>query len=332
MPPPSATSEQRHPVLAGFSDHLAQILTGRGKRLSPHTVRAYVSRVAGYLDWLDACDPEQWHGDPLRKHGSAQLAVDDYRSHLLTVQKRSIETVNAHLTAVSTFYLWRGLSRIVHPSARIDVPDRAPEALDSDDVKRLLDFVDTRANDPEKGPETRLDQALIYVAYFAGLRVDELAALDVEDVPLTARGGQVIVRQGKGGKPRSVPVAPELRPVLERWRGRRLYAHGENSGPVPLFLGERGRLGTSGIRRRVAAVGKRIKLDLHPHQLRHSFGKKLADQGIPLRRVAELMGHSRTETTNKYTAPTEQDLADDVEALSVRDVAPRPRDEEKEER
>lgn len=318
MPTPSATSEQRHPALAGFSEHLAQILTGRGKRLSTHTVRAYVSRTAAYLDWLDACDPEQWHGDPLRKHGSAQLAVNDYRSHLLTVRKRSIETVNAHLTAVSTFYLWRGLSQVVNPSARIDIPDRAPDALDDEDVKRLLDLVDTRANDTEKGPETRLDQALIYVAYFTGLRVDELAALDVEDVPLTARGGQVIVRHGKGGKPRSVPVSPELRPVLERWRGQRLYDHGANPGPVPLFLGKRGRLGTSGIRRRIAAIGDRIRMDLHPHQLRHSFGKRLSDQGKPLRHVADLMGHSRTETTNKYTAPTEQDLADDMEALSVR--------------
>lgn len=44
--------------------------------------------MIGYLEWLDGCAPEQWHGDPMTEAGPARLAVASYRSHLLTVAKR----------------------------------------------------------------------------------------------------------------------------------------------------------------------------------------------------------------------------------------------------
>lgn len=322
----SSTTPNGTPSLDGFAVYLAGIRTSRGRPLSPHTQRNYRSRVAAYLDWLADCDPTQWHGDPLTTTGPAQLAADAYRSHLLTVQKKSHETVNAHLTALDAYYRWRGLPQVVAPGARIDIPTRAPESLTSTEIKRLLNYVDLLACAEATGqPVPCLDQALVYVAYYAGLRVDELAALDIEDMPMTARAGQIEVRAGKGGKPRSIPIASELRPVLDRWRAHRLHQHGDAPSPIPAWVGERGRLGTSGLRRRIARIGAQVGLTLTPHTLRHSYGTRLVRSGVDLATVAQLMGHARTETTRRYAAPSRDDMAAAVDVLSVADIPAAPR-------
>lgn len=315
---PTATSlppEQRE-LVARFVEHLHAL----GATISDHTRRAYRSRVIGYLHWLDGCDPAQWHGDPLAEPGPARLAVASYRSHLLTVAKRKPETVNAHLTAIDALTQWLGLGAASRnaggQSTRVDVPASAPRALTPEETKRLLDYVSLR----ELG-----EQALVHVLYYTGVRAEELLALDVDDVPMTARTGRVLVRAGKGGKPRSIPIGKDLRPSLEAWRQRRLSECGGQHTGCPLFTTARGgaRLGETGLRRRVAALGRAVGIDdLGPHVLRHTFGTRLVRAGVDLATVAELMGHSRTETTRRYAAPTDDDRAAALQALDVDDVPP----------
>lgn len=317
MPKPATLPEAHRPLFERFSAHLDSL----GATISDHTRRAYRSRVTGYLEWLDGCDPEQWHGDPLAEAGPARLAVASYRSHLLTVAKRKPETVNAHLTAVDTLTQWLGLGAASlkdgGQSTRVEIPETAPRALTPEETKRLLDYVSLRP---------LADRALIHVLYYTGVRCEELSALDVDDVPMTARSGQVIVREGKGGKPRSIPISKGLRPTLEPWRAQRLGECGGHGIGCPLITGRNGdRLGDTGIRRRVATIGAAVGIDdLGPHVLRHTFGTRLVREGVDIATVARLMGHSRTETTRRYSAPTEEDQASALDALDVSDVAPAP--------
>lgn len=314
MPPALATPPQYATLAAGFERHLDSLV------LSAQTRRAYRTRVRAYLCWLADSDPGQWHGDPLGEPGPARLAAAAYRSHLLTVAKRSPETVNAHLTAVDAFARWLGLGMVSTTqhgrSQRITPPDRAPKALTAEEAKRLLDYVALRGLE---------DQALIGLLYYAGLRIAEAAALTIDDVPMSARTGSIEVREGKGGKPRSIPVARELRPVLMAWRERRLRECADagiiGGQGCSLFVGKHGKpLGDTGIRRRVVKLGKAIGLDLHPHTLRHTFGTRLIREGVDVVTVAELMGHSRLETTRRYTAPTNADRLAAIDKLSVVDV------------
>jgi len=317
MPKPATLPEPYRPMFERFSAHLDSL----GVTISDHTRRAYRSRVTTFLAWLDGCDSEQWHGDPLAEAGPARLAVASYRSHLLTVDKKKPETVNAHLTAVDALTQWLGLGAASlsagGQSTRVDIPDTAPRALSPEETKRLLDYASLRPLG---------DRVLIETLYYAGPRCEELAALDVDDVPMTARSGQVIIRAGKGGKPRTIPISKGLRPTLETWRAQRLADCDGNGDGCPLFVGRGGeRLGDTGIRRRVGAIGAAVGIeDLGPHVMRHTFGTRLVREGVDLATVADLMGHSRTETTRRYSAPTEEYRVNALDALDVSDVAPAP--------
>lgn len=317
MPKPTTVPTEYAELYRRFTAHLDSL----GETISDHTRRAYRGRVAGYLAWLADCDPGQWHGDPLAEAGPARLAVASYRSHLLTVSKRAPETVNSHLTAVDALTQWLGLgmaSRDEHArSLRVNIPASAPRALGDGELKRLLDYVSLLPLS---------ERITVEVLYYTGLRCSELVALDLDDVPLTARSGQVCVREGKGGRPRQVPVARELRPSLERWRAQRLADCDGTGAGQPLLVGRDGRrLQDTGIRRRVARIGRKVGIsDLGPHVLRHTFGTRLVRKGVDIATVAQLMGHSRTETTRRYATPTAADQARALDALDVSTIEPAP--------
>ena len=86
-----------------------------------------------------------------------------------------------------------------------------------------------------------------------------------------------------------------------------------------LFLGQRGeRLKPSGIRYLVERYAYDARLEaVTPHTLRHTFGKNLVDAGVPLDRVASLLGHESVDTTRIYTTPSEQDLQQEVEKIAL---------------
>ena len=107
--------------LAQYIDEMSR----PGGPLDADTTRAYLSRVRQFLTWLVNAAVD---GDPLNDPAARDWAVRDYRTWLLTVAKRKLSTVNAHLTALDDFYRRRGLG----PAAaqRQDVPKAAPRALD----------------------------------------------------------------------------------------------------------------------------------------------------------------------------------------------------------
>jgi hypothetical protein len=146
------------------------------------------------------------------------FAARDYRVWLLTVAKKAPNTVNAHLTAVDAFYTHRGLGPA--NAGRVDLPAQAPRALEEAELRRVL-------RSAERLPSVR-DKTIVRTLYYAGVRAAELVALDVDDVPTTARTGKVIVRAGNGrdgGKPRTVPSTPNCAPPWPSTSG--------TAGPCP---------------------------------------------------------------------------------------------------
>lgn len=235
----------------------------------------------------------------------------DYRTHLLTVAKRKLFAVNAHLTAVDDLYRHLGLG----PAAakRQEVPPAAPRALNARNRTRWLrvaDRADARA------------KALAYLGYYAGLRGAEAVALDLDDVRISARKGVLVVRYGKGGRYREVPLHPKLRTALEAWRTRRAQWPGAGDTPA-LFLNRRGgRLSTRGAYDELKKIAADADLtfgrdgDLTPHCLRHSAGTNMIRDGEDIVVVAEILGHS-IETARRYGLPTEQDKQRAIERLAV---------------
>ncbi|HMB80819.1 MAG TPA: tyrosine-type recombinase/integrase, partial [Vicinamibacterales bacterium] len=188
------------------------------------------------------------------------------------------------------------------PGALVATPKRdvrMPAHLSEDEMSALLDAPSVAT------PFGRRDRAILELFYASGMRLSELAGLDVDDVNLSANMVRVL---GKGGKERIVPFnKAAARAIRKYWSDRellvRLKARGRPTRD-PLFVNYRGgRLTTRSIDRlvrRYVAVSS-TRMGISPHALRHSFATHLLQRGADLRAIQELLGHARLSTTQRYT-------------------------------
>jgi integrase/recombinase XerC len=214
---------------------------------------------------------------------------------------------------------WRGLFDRLIDQGRLDANPcnglrppkegrRLPKALPVDATAALLDGV---------APETPLDlrdKAMFELLYSSGLRLAELAGLDLGDVDLQENLARVL---GKGNKTRIVPVGKAAHAAIVAWLEARTAADGENA----LFTGQQGhRLGPRQIEKRLAAWSLRsgASRHVHPHMLRHSFASHLLQSSGDLRAVQELLGHANLSTTQIYTSLDYQHLASVYDAAHPR--------------
>jgi integrase/recombinase XerC len=273
--------------------------------LSAQTRRTYTSKARQYLAWLANTGTD---GDPLHSPDGRDWAVRDYRTHLQAVLKRRPATVNNALAAVDDFYLRSGLGPA--KAVRLDLPTTAPRALNTRAQTRYLRAV-------HASPSPR-DQALALMPFYAGTRIGETVALDVDDVRLSARKGSLRIF-GKGERAREVPIHPQLRAALTGWLGERPDWPGAADSPA-LFLNQRGqRLSVRGAHDIITGIAAAAALDddITAHVLRHTFATTLVRGGTDLVTVAELLGHARLETTRGYTRPTHEDRTRALDLLLV---------------
>lgn len=296
---PRELTPENTALLAEYAKHL------RKMPLRGHTPRTYLGAIRAYLAWLEQAETD---GDPLNDATAKDWAVRDYRSYLVTVAKRATATVNKHLAALQDFYVWRGLG-VPQGVKRHQVPKHAPKALEPRAKLRYLRAV-------EAWPSTR-DRAMALLPLFAGTRIAEIHALDVADVRMSARKGELHL-VGKGEKSRTVPIHPNLRGALAAWIAERPSKPGADT--AALFISVRGtRMTTDAIADVIAAITRAAGLDDHvtSHVLRHTFGTEMTRGGVDVVAVAELMGHSSLETTRMYTRPSEADMQRAVDMLAA---------------
>lgn len=212
------------------------------------------------------------------------------------------------LVSVRAFYRFLVREGVLDadPTARVGSPSRPrsiPKAISLEQVERLIES-------PPQDLLGRRDTAMLEVLYGAGLRISELIALDVDDVDLEE--GVVLVRSGKGGKGRMVPLGSAARKALEDYlvqTRRELATRGR--GGAALFLNSRGgRLGRQGCWKVLKHHARTAGLDrvVSPHTLRHSFATHMLDAGADIRVVQELLGHSSLATTQVYTLVSDRHL------------------------
>jgi site-specific recombinase XerD len=296
---PSELTPENTALLAEYATHLEHA------PLSGHTPRTYLGAVRAYLAWLGQAEVD---GDPLNDTAAKDWAVRDYRSYLVTVAKRATATVNKHLAALQDFYTWRGLGQ-PQGVKRHQVPRHAPKALEPRAKLRYLRAV-------EACPSAR-DRAIALLPLYAGTRIAEITALDVADVRLSARKGEIHL-VGKGEKSRTVPVHPKLREALAAWLDMRPSRPG--AGSAALFTSGRGtRMTTDALADVIDRITKGAGLEdeVTSHRLRHTFGTELTRSGVDIVTVAELMGHASLETTRLYTRPSADDMQRAVDLLTA---------------
>lgn len=212
------------------------------------------------------------------------------------------------LVSVRGLYRWLAAEERIgsDPTEAVGSPQRLrslPQAIPVWEVESLLAA-------PRRDLLGRRDRALLETLYGAGLRISELVGLDVDDVDLD--DGSVLVRAGKGGKERRVPLGGAARAAIGDYStitrpelARRARGPRSTGG---LFLNARGgRLSRQACWKllkdaaRTAGLSERIS----PHTLRHSCATHMLEGGADIRVVQELLGHVSLATTQVYTLVSE---------------------------
>lgn len=284
--------------LNAFQTHLED-----ERQVSPHTVRNYLSDLRQFLGVAEEARGEG--AAPLGHPG--QIDTGMIRTYLKVLHQRGAEatTLGRKLASLRSFL--QLMERRGHVSSNVARIVRTPKAqrplpnvLPIDHVFALLD-TPQEPNSEAAVPWMHLrDQAILELFYASGVRVSELAALDVRSVDLAAGTMRVL---GKGNRERQVffgkTAAQALRDYLE---AREVSGRGQ-SEPA-LFLNRHGqRLSMRGVHLIIKKHSRRtgISTRTSPHTLRHAFATHLLDNGADLRSIQELLGHQQLSTTQRYT-------------------------------
>ncbi len=273
------------------------------RRFSPATVLAYRSDLDRFADFWET----EFAETPAAKTPLSKIDTLAVRSHVASLHraKLSNRTLGRHLSTVRSFLRWACRENHLERNPARGLPSpRAPRGL-----PRALTLLDTETllETEDETPFPERERALFELLYATGLRVSETAALDLEDVDLSAR---MLRAQGKGRKERIVPFGEEAEEALRCWlplrRSLRTPAAAQECGRggEPLFVNSRGgRLTTRSmsrvLKRRLRAAG--LPAAISPHALRHTFATHLLQAGADLRAIQELLGHASLSTTQKYT-------------------------------
>jgi len=286
-------------TLAAYEDWLAR------QPLSVHTRRTYLTQVRRYCTYLSTFHWE--YGHPLQEPYARDYAVRDYKTALKVIHLAKPSSVNLALAAIDHFY--RFLELPMPQVTREDLPTQAPRALEPPEQKRFLRAV-------ERCSSVR-DRAIALLVFYTGLRISECAALTIDDVRLSSRKGQVIVRMGKGNTYREIPLNAEVRTALDVWLEQRKKLVSQRNESA-LFLTKQGtHLATRTIDDVVRRLGREANLSLSAHILQHTCLTSLVRKGNDLVLVAELAGHKRLETTRRYSLPSAADREAAMEGLKV---------------
>ena len=200
--------------------------------------------------------------------------------------------MNSHVAGLR-FFFTTTLDRpdLSRKLLRVSYPRKLPMVLSQDEVARLL------------GATTCIKhRAALSVAYGAGLRVAEVAALKVGDID--SERMLIRVERGKGGRYRNAMLSPDLLTLLRAW-----WKEGHRQGAMLpggwLFPGQSPirPISTRQLSRVVEEAAKTAGLTkrVSPHTLRHSFATHLLEDGVDIRVIQVLLGHAKLDNTALYT-------------------------------
>lgn len=293
-------------------DTFKKFLEDAGK--SERTISGYLADMMLFSRWF-----EQTNGEVLSSINLTPTDVREYKHFLLNVQKAKATTTNRHLAAIRAYGAWAKITggaayNPVEGIKGIAQQKHAPKWLDRKEQAAVLREGERRVQAAKTKPAKRQairDHCVLVVFLNTGLRVSELVALEVEDISLSERKGELRVRAGKGTKERVIPLNEACRKAIRAWYAVRPVCQSNR-----VFMTQRGPATTRAIQSILENIGEAARVEnLTPHVARHTFAKNLVNAGVSLEKVAMLLGHSSLDTTLVYTTPAMRDLEKAVSSL-----------------
>lgn len=293
-------------LFEGFTIHLE----AAGRR--PTTVQWYEKHINRFLGWLEQKEiPAQASAmSALRIRqfiAYQQKEVRAWESNAyIPTQERGLSSsyVTGSVRALRAWFNWMHLEGYLddNPMDRVKTPkeqQRVIQPLETEEIKRLLKAIQGTS------PSALRNRAVILTLLDCGLRVNELCALELDDVDL--RDGWLRVREGKGWKERKVPVGGALRRALWQYSKSRPEPMG---GGKRFFLTKEGwPLETGRVRKMLMHYGEKAGVEnVHPHRFRHSFALHFLRNGGDALTLRMLLGHSSLQMVSHYVQLAAVDL------------------------
>jgi len=248
------------------------------KGYSSKTIKNYLGYVDRFLS-----DPKLDLSKPLKEEGLRLFFLD-----LIKADKYSESTLSLISSALRFFYI-NVLNTPIKSLGLRRPSKRLPVIMSKKEVNKFL-----------KAYKTYKGYLIASFLYGTGLRVSEVCNLTIRDLDFKQRIGTV--RKGKGRKDRIFNIPESLIKDLKEYI--------KDHKNLFVFPGRNGKLSTRAVQRMIKRMSKRSNLHkkITPHTFRHSFATHLLDNGIDLRKIQELLGHSNLNTTQIYTHVSTEEI------------------------
>jgi len=263
----------------------------KGKRYSQSTIQTYTFFVADFINFHTKTPLEE-------------LTNRDVELFIETVfieRNYSVSSQRQFISALKIFTVFYPQIKINNLSLERPKKSRTlPSVLSQEEVLRIIQYTQNIKH-----------RAILTLLYSCGLRIGELINLKLADFHVERK--QLIVKKGKGRKDRYVSLADSFLPLLSNYyhsyKPTIYFVEGQNGGK---YSAESIR---SFLRKSCKKAG--IRKLVTPHTLRHSYATHLLENGVDLRYIQTLLGHSKPETTMIYTHVQRKDLMEIQNPLDV---------------
>ncbi len=246
---------------------------------SKHTIRNYLRCNKELIEFTNK-QPKKINEEDIKEYMAENLS------------EQASSTIMVFLSAIRFAYTNILGKDITAGIKRPKKDKRLPSVLTKEEVKKLIDFTSTKKS-----------KLMILLIYSCGLRVSELVNLKINDLNFDEMIGHI--RQAKGRKDRVFNIPRRLKNKLSKQVCKQRDKEKEY-----LFTGPKGKLSSRNIQKIVKNAAKKAEInkDVHPHTLRHSFATHLLEDGVDIRMIQKLLGHTDLSTTQIYTHISTKEL------------------------
>ena len=261
------------------------------KRYSQNTIKTYCSCFLRFMAFF-----KNQSIDSLTKED-----IKTFLLHLIQHQKVSPSTQNQYINAIKFYY-----EKVLKQTKMVIMIDRPhkhtilPNVLSKQEVFKLLSKINNIKH-----------RSILSLIYSAGLRRSELINLKLTDIDSSRN--LVFIKGGKGAKDRqsiiSESLLHDLRSYYIQYKPKKWVFEGRNGKPYS----------ATSIAKILKQATKKANINkkISPHTLRHSFATHLLEQGVSLRHIQTLLGHSSSKTTERYTQVSTQEIGRIVNPLEA---------------
>ena len=277
-----------------IAEYLEYLQAERG--LSQNTVDAYRRDLSAFCDFLynlENIDDFEY---------IKRLQINSYIKDLHD-KNYAPTSVTRKIAAIRGWFRWLTANEIItqDPSLGVELPKlvkKLPKVMSVTEIEKILST-----------NLTVIENAVMELLYGAGLRVSELAELELNNIELSSKYIRCI---GKGSKERIIPIGDKAKKaVINYLKQREILLKKFRLETKKLLIKDNGKLMTrQDIYAFIKKQGDMLKKHISPHTLRHSFATHMLENGADLRVVQELLGHSDVSTTQLYTHVSKKRLKD----------------------